>query len=83
MNLEFFEREMNRVEDRFNETFGPLIVCDIRARQNSILAICQMGILARQILRSKDDGEIRMNLKKFHRGRKALHNLFNRMEAEM
>ena len=49
MQLEFFEREMGRVQDRFNETFGAQVVCDMNARQTTILAICQIRILARNI----------------------------------
>jgi len=82
MQLEFFEREMGRVQDRFNETFGAQVVCDINARQTAILAICQMGILARKIVREKETPQTREDLKSFHRGRKALHRLFNRMESE-
>ena len=82
MQLEFFEREMNRVQDRFNDAFGGQVVCDINARHTAILAICQMGILARKIVREKPSPQSRDYLAGFHRGRKALHRLFNKMESE-
>ena len=82
MQFEFFEREMGRVQDRFNETFGAQVVCDINARQTVILAICQMGILARKIVTTKNWDATREDLKSFSRGRKALHKCFNRMESE-
>ena len=40
MNQEFFEKEIQRVRHRFNQTFGLLPVCDLKLRQSVILNVC-------------------------------------------
>ncbi len=83
MPVDFFETEVRKAQDRFNQTFGVMAVCNIRMRQSVILAIVQMGLLQRKIAKSRDKDLVREEIKRFVRARDVLKNVFNQAEQEI
>jgi hypothetical protein len=80
MPVNFFATELAKVQERFNQTFGTMVVCNIKARQQTILAIVGMDLLERKISSTKDKGKVRDEIKKFMRTHKILNQLFNNIE---
>jgi hypothetical protein len=58
MPLDFFEKELGKVQLRFNQTFGVMPLCNPKTRTMAILAIVQMGILQKKIMRNKKKEDI-------------------------
>ncbi len=82
MAFDFFEKEVERLQKRFNYVFGERTVFDIRTRQLCILAICRAGLLSRQISTSSDAKETKKMTREFRRIREGLHRCFDRMAKE-
>ena len=82
MAFDFFEKEVERLQKRFNYVFGDRTVFDIRARQLCILAICRAAIVSRQISMSTDAKETPKMSREFRRIREGLHRCFDRMAKE-
>ena len=76
MPIDFFEREVTKTQDRFNETFGQLEVCDIKTRQAVILSIISLARLAKKIRVSRD----KKMIQKFMRTKTALNGVFDPIE---
>ena len=83
MPIDFFEQEVRKCQDRFNETFGQMIVCNIQTRTRVILAIVSMGRLAQKVQAAKNKDQVRDEIKRFVRSRDVLTNLFNDAEQEL
>lgn len=49
MPIDFFERELERVQRNFNRAYGGLVVVSIKHREAVIMSIIHMGLLARTI----------------------------------
>jgi len=77
--VDFFETEINKVQKRFNKTFGVLDVCDIRTRHKAILSIINMMRLKDRIINnnSKEDRS------KFVKTRDWLNQVFNQIEQHL
>ena len=82
MSVDFFESELGKARNRFNNVFGELIVCDLKVRQALILAICWMGVLKRKIDSEKDKETVRSEIKKFVKYRDLVNTVLNRVETE-
>ena len=82
MPIDFFESELQKAQDRFNQTFGTTTVCDLKLRQSVILAICFMGNADRKIKNVTNKDKVREQIKKFMKTRCILNNLFDRFERE-
>ena len=54
MPVDFFEKELVRIQNQFNQTFGVMPLCNPKVRIKVIFAIIQMGILQRKISKSKN-----------------------------
>ena len=80
MPVNFFKTELRKIQDRFNQTFGEMVVCNIRTRQMAILAIVGMGRLERRITEAKTKDQVRPDIKRFMRTHKTLTNLFDDIE---
>ena len=65
MAIDFFEKELTKVQHRFNCVLGDLMVCDLTLRQKLILAICWMGVLKRKIHQAPDKDLVREEIQKF------------------
>lgn len=81
--IDFFDREVRSAQDRFNETFGRLVVCNIRTRQLVILSIVRMGLLARKINTEYQDQERRDKIRTFMQIKTRLQDYFNATEAAL
>jgi|GEM_PF-3171119 len=78
MTVDFFEKEVIKARQRFNETFGRLTVCNLDARYSAILSICRLGILGRRISETKAKDSIHT----FIRIRDVLNHGFTLIEKE-
>ncbi len=76
MAINFFEKEVRSAQQKFNQTFGMLTVCDLKLRQAAIVSICLLGNLSKKIDVSKNKQEAREEIKKFMRIRAALSKVF-------
>jgi hypothetical protein len=77
--IDFFEKEVKNVQQRFNETFGVMTVCDLNLRQRTILAIIRLCRLSEKIMSSSKD-KVRGEIKKFMRAKSVLGNLFDQID---
>ncbi len=82
MAVNFFEREVKKVQKRFNETVGRLAVCNLDVRYSAIFSICWLGILSRKINRAKDKEKAKDNISEFVKIRDVLNNVFNLIEKD-
>jgi len=78
MTVDFFEHEIARVQDKFNQTFGSMPLCNPEARINVIFAIVQMCILQRKISTKKQKEDI----SRFVRIRDKLNEIFSTLIKE-
>ena len=58
MTIDFFEKELGRIQARFNQTFGVIPLCNPGVRIRVVFAIVQMGILKRKIQKEKQKEDI-------------------------
>ena len=79
----FVEKEINKIQERFNQTFGRQKVCDIRRRQTVLLSICWLCILGRRIIETKDRNPATHIIQKFVRARNVLNNFFREYEKQL
>ena len=82
MSIDFFELELEKVQDRFNNTFGTTTVCNLKLRQSTILAICFMSTAARKIKNATNKDNVREDIKKFMKTRCILNDLYDQFERE-
>ena len=82
MAVNFYEREVRRVQKRFNETFGRKTVCNLAVRYAAIFSICRLGILGRKIGEAKDKEKVKDSIHAFIRIRDVLNDYFKLMEKQ-
>ena len=82
MAVDFFEKEVRKVRQRFNQTFGRQTVYNLNARYSAILSLCRLGILSRRISRAKNKEKVRDSIREFIRIRDVLNYFFDLMERE-
>ncbi len=58
MPVDFFEKELGKIQARFNQTFGIMPLCNPKARIRAIFAIVQMCILQKKIMKEKQKEDI-------------------------
>ena len=80
MPVDFFEKEVTRAQDKFNQTFGVLETGDIKLRQSAILNICGLGCLRNKIVKAADKDQVRGEICNFMKIRNILNNVFNTIE---
>lgn len=83
MPIGFFDKELSRLQDRFNSTFGVMTTCDLKARGQTILAIVGLGVLAKQINTASDKDEVRAEISRFVKGRDTLNRWFDHVQSEI
>ena len=81
MPVDFFVKEVNRAQHKFNQTFGMLKTGDIKFRQSAILKICSLGCLKNKILQAADRDQVRDEICQFIKARDTLNNVFNSVEV--
>jgi hypothetical protein len=80
--IDFFEKEVKRLQERFNATFGQEKTVNMTARYLTILAICQAGILARSVRGTSDEKRIGEMTREFCSAREILNGLFDHFEPQ-
>ena len=83
MPINFFDKELSRLQDRFNSTFGVMTVCDLKARGQTILAIVGLGVLAKKINTTTDKDQVRAEISRFVKGRDTLNRWFDHVQSEI
>jgi hypothetical protein len=78
MAIDFFDREVTRLQDKFNETFGKRVVCNIRTRNAAMISIVGIGLLARKINKSADKKAVRQEIQEFMSRKKIIDRFFER-----
>jgi hypothetical protein len=80
MKIDFFEKELITVRERFNQTFGKQTVCNLETRYQIIISIIHMGLLGDKINNAGDKSMVRDDIRIFIRIRNALMTIFNNAE---
>jgi hypothetical protein len=80
MKVDFFEKELTRVRERFNQTFGKQLACDLQTRAEIIIAVIHMGLLGNKITNAKDKEMVRDDMRMFIKQRNALTKIFINVE---
>jgi hypothetical protein len=80
MKVNFFEKELIKVCERFNQTFGKQLVCDLQTRAVVTISIIHMGLLGNKITNVKDKEMVRDDIRMFIKKRNALTIIFNNAE---
>jgi hypothetical protein len=79
MPIDFFEKEVEKSEEKFNQTYGVMVVCNLKLRQAAILSIISLGLLCRKITAVKRKHEMKDDIQTFMRIRNTLNNHFNQL----
>lgn len=82
MAINYFEKELNKIQKHFNQTFGQLIVCDLKLRQQVILAIIAMERLNRKIRSARNKDQVRYEIQRFMKTKMILQTIFHQIERE-
>jgi len=80
MKTQFFEKELQRVQDRFNETFGIMTVCDLKLRGEAILDIIGLSRLVKEMAGIKSRDHPHETIAMFMRKRNKLNRIFDELE---
>lgn len=80
--IDFFEKEVKRLQERFNETIGQERAMNMGARHLAILAICRAGILARSAREMSDAKRVSEMTREFCGIRKVMNQLFDLIESQ-
>ena len=80
MPIDFFGKEVEKAQSRFNETYGGMVVCNLKFRQAAILSIINLNLLCRKITTAKKKDEVRDDIQAFIRIRNTLNNHFKSIE---
>ena len=83
MPIQFFTNELYKVYDRFNQTFGKLIVFNVTTRQRMVLSIVSLGMLEKKIIAEKNKDLVRNEIQRFVRTRNILNRYFDEVERKM
>lgn len=73
MSVNFFENELFKIREKFNQTIGTMPLCNPRVRAHVIFAIIKMGLLKNKIIKERDKEDI----SKFVITRDKLDSIFN------
>ena len=76
MPIDFFESEVTKVQERFNQTYGMMVVCNLKFRQAAILSIVNLNLLYKKITAAKSKDEVRQDIQQFIRVRNILTSHF-------
>jgi len=79
---DYFDKELKKAQQKFNQTFGMLTVCDLQLRQSAILAIVFLGRVGNRITKTKNDNDRRCEIRKFMQTRHNLNSIFDKVEHQ-
>ncbi|MBT6341519.1 MAG: hypothetical protein HOJ48_19725, partial [Desulfobacula sp.] len=58
MTVDFFKKELGRIQAEFNRTFGTMPLCNPKIRTRVVFTILRMGILKQKIQKRKRKEDI-------------------------
>ena len=77
MKIDFYQKEVKKAQQRFNQIFGTQVVCNIEERQLVIMAICWLGVLNIKIKENAESAEL---VREFTKYRNIINKYFNHKE---
>jgi len=80
MPIDFFETEVTKAQKKFNQTYGVMVVCNIRHRQASIMSIIHLCMLCKRITAARTKDEVRGDIQEFIRIRNTINKHLNQIE---
>jgi hypothetical protein len=86
MPIDFFQKEVTKVQGRFNETFGETQVVNLSTRFNTIFSIINLGLIAKEIKKQsiKKNGKKDIEkVKEFMRTKGILNKVFDNFEKDL
>lgn len=83
MPINFFEGELTRLQNRFNQTFGEMTTCNLKARSSTILSIIGLGVLAKRITAASDKDSVRAEISQFVKGKDTLNRWFDHVQEQI
>lgn len=83
MKTQFFEKELQRVRDRFNKTFGIMTVCNLELRGEAILDIIGLSCLVKEMAGIKSRDHPHKTIARFMRKRNELNRIFDELEKHL
>lgn len=81
MAIDFFEKEVRKVQKSFNQTFGEMQAINLSTRFNVILSIIHLGLIAREIKKQNKTKDI-TKIKKFMKVKSIINNVFDKFGNE-
>ena len=78
MPVDFFKKELGRIQARFNHTFGVMPLCNPKVRIRVMFAIVQMCILQQKIRKEKKKEDI----SRFVKTKDKLNKIFSTLTKE-
>lgn len=82
MAVDFFSKEVERVQKNFNSAYKGLVVINLRQRERIIMAIIHMGLLTRSVKKAETDFDRTFIIKKFIRIRNAVNRQLSLIRKE-
>jgi len=82
MAIDFLEKEVKRLQERFDATLGQAKTASIRVRTLALLTICRAHIIAISVRKTSNDQIIRKMTEEFRGIREVMNGLFDRIESE-
>jgi len=76
MAIDFFDKEVRKVQQRFNQTFGEMQVINLSARFNVIFSIINLGMIAKE-LNNKNKRKDIAKIKEFMQTKEILNMVFD------
>ncbi len=80
--IDFFEKEVKRLRERFNATFGQAKTVNLKARYLAIMAISWADFLARTIRETSDEKRIAEMTREFCTIREAMNKFYDLFESQ-
>ena len=83
MTIQFFETELMKIQDRFNDLFGNQTTCDVRIRCIVILCIVGLGLINKKIINASNKDEARGEIRKFIKHRDIINTYFKKVQEDL
>ena len=80
MPVDYFEKELAMVWEKYNQTFGKQSVCNLETRYRVIIAIIHMGTLSKKIRKTGEKSMVRDDIRLLIRTKNALMTIFTNAE---
>lgn len=82
MAVDYFAAEIEKTQQRFNETFGQQTICNLTTRTLAIMSIIRMGLLSKQIAKAENKDHVRKEIRRFMKARTLLWEIYNQFNPD-